>query len=210
MSLPPRGIPEDEKTLVSRQDIVATSYFSITMQQQLMSQMADMTPRKVMLQAPASQPLSRQQTQSAQQQIPITRTNTQDYQMSLKDIVATSYFSITMQQQLMSQMADIQPNQYIKQHTQGHITEHARDNTQVRVPHWNVQGQNSLAKQSALIAALQLDQFDVAMIQDSRIVAKKDGIPLIRVPNCHTYFIPASPECHGLLTIIRNNIYIYK
>ena len=48
--------------------------------------------------------------------------------------------------------------------------------------------------------------FNVAMIQDSRSVAKKDGIAPIRVPNCHTYFIPASPECHGLLTIIRNNI----
>ena len=92
------------------------------------------------------------------------------------------------------------------QHTQGHITEHARDNTEVRVLHWNDQGLNSPAKQSALIAALQLDHIDIAMIQDSRIVAKKNGIPPIRVPNCHTYFIPASPECHGLLTIIRNNI----
>ena len=33
--------------------------------------------------------------------------------MSLKDIVATGHLIMTMQQQLMSQMSDIQPNQYI-------------------------------------------------------------------------------------------------
>ena len=44
------------------------------------------------------------------------------------------------------------------------------------------------------------------MIQDSRIIARIDGKPPIRVPNCHTYFTPASAECHGLITIVRNNI----
>ena len=72
--------------------------------------------------------------------------------------------------------------------------------------HWNAQGLNNSAKQSGLISALQLDHIDIAMIQDRRISAKSDGKPPIRVPNCHTYFMPASEKCHGLLTIVRNNL----
>ena len=72
--------------------------------------------------------------------------------------------------------------------------------------HWNAQGLNNNSKQSALIAALQLDHIDIAMIQDSRISAKSDGTPPIRVPNCHTYFIPATGECHGLITIVKNTL----
>ena len=56
------------------------------------------------------------------------------------------------------------------------------------------------------MAALQLDNIDIAMIQDSCIVANKDGKAPLRVRNCHTYFIPASAECHGLITIIRNTL----
>ena len=44
------------------------------------------------------------------------------------------------------------------------------------------------------------------MIQDSRIVANNDGKAPLKVPNCHTYFTPASAECHGLITIIRNTL----
>ena len=92
------------------------------------------------------------------------------------------------------------------QHNEGYIPEHAPDHTKVRILHWNAQGLNSKSKQSTLVAALQLDHIDIAMIQDSRISSRNDGKPPIRVPNCHTYFIPASAECHGMLTIIRNNI----
>ena len=92
------------------------------------------------------------------------------------------------------------------QHNEGHIREYARDHGQIRIMHWNAQGLNNSGKQSALVAALQLDQIDVAMIQDSRIVANKDDKPPLRVPNCHTYFTPASAECHGLITIIRNTL----
>ena len=92
------------------------------------------------------------------------------------------------------------------QHNEGNITEHERHHSKVRIMHWNAQGLNNSAKQSGLVAALQLDHIDIAMIQDSRISAKSDGKPPIRVPNCHTYFIPASEECHGLLTIVRNNL----
>ena len=71
-------------------------------------------------------------------------------------------------------------------HHAGNITEHAGHTNQMRVPHWNAQCLNSIAKQSALIAALQLDHIDVALIQDSRISAKNDGKQPIRVPNCYT------------------------
>ena len=146
-----------------------------------------MTPRKVMLQTPASQPLTRQPTQSTQQQIQITRTNTQDFQMSLKD--NPSHHDHSTAADVSDGRHSAQP--VYSQHTQCHITEHARYNTQVRVLHWNDQGLNSSAKQSALIVALQLGHIDATMIQDSRIVAKKDGIPHIRVPNCYIYFKPA-------------------
>ena len=72
--------------------------------------------------------------------------------------------------------------------------------------HWNAQGLNTKEKQSALIASVQLDHIDVAMIQGSRITSNNEGKPPIRIPNCHTYFTPASAECHGLLTIVRNTI----
>ena len=91
-------------------------------------------------------------------------------------------------------------------HHEGHIPEHARHHDQVRILHWNAQGLNSSAKQSALVAAIELDHIDVVMIQDSRISANNEGKPPIRVPNCHTYFTPASAECHGLLTIVRNKL----
>ena len=90
-------------------------------------------------------------------------------------------------------------------HTQ-HTESHIRDYSQVRIMHWNAQGLNTKEKQSALIASIQLDHIDVAMIQDSRITSNNDGKPPIRLPNCHTYFTPASAECHGLLTIVRNTI----
>ena len=92
------------------------------------------------------------------------------------------------------------------QHYESDIPEHARHNHQIRILHWNVQGLNSKTKQSALIAAIQLDHIDVVMLQDSRIPANCDDKPPIRVPNCHTYFIASSAECHGLITIVRNNI----
>ena len=92
------------------------------------------------------------------------------------------------------------------QHNESHLTEHVRDNTEIRILHWNVQGLNSSEKQSALVAAIELDNIDVLMLQDSRISTRNDGKPPIRVPNCHTYSIPASAECHGLITIVRNNI----
>ena len=92
------------------------------------------------------------------------------------------------------------------QHNEGYIREYARDHGQVRILHWNAQGLNNSEKQSALVAALQLDNIDVAMIQDSRIVANNDGKAPLKVPNCHTYFIPASAECYGLITIIRNTL----
>ena len=92
------------------------------------------------------------------------------------------------------------------QYYESNITEHERHYTEIRIMHWNAQGLNNIGKQSALVAALQLDHIDVVMIQDSRLAARDDGKPPIRVPNCHTYFIPSSAECHGLITIVRNTI----
>ena len=72
--------------------------------------------------------------------------------------------------------------------------------------HWNCQGLNNRGKRSALMAAIQLDEIDVAMIQDSRISDNNDDKPPIRVPNYQTYYIPASAECHGLITIVKTNM----
>ena len=113
-----------------------------------------------------------QTTQSPQQQISITSINTQAYQMSVKDIVATSHLIMTMQQQLMFQMADIQPNQYIP----NILKAISQSMHEITLKYKSCIG---MPKQSALIAALQLDHIGVAMIQDSRIVSKKDGIPPI-------------------------------
>ena len=87
------------------------------------------------------------------------------------------------------------------QHSKGHITEYAGHNAKIRIMHWNCQGLNNQGKRSALMAAIQLDQIDVAMVQDSRISDNNDDKPPIRVPNYHTYYIPASAESHGLITI---------
>ena len=93
-----------------------------------------------------------------------------------------------------------------RQYNESNITEHARHHSEIRIMHWNAQGLNNPGKQSALVAAIQLDHIDITMIQDSRLATRDDGKPPIRVPNCHTYFIPTSAECHGLLTIVRNTI----
>ena len=85
-------------------------------------------------------------------QTPINRPTNKECQMSVKDIVATSQLIMTMQQHLMSQMAEIQPNAYIHNIMKA-ISESMHEITaKVRILHWNAQGLNNPEKQSALVA----------------------------------------------------------
>ena len=59
------------------------------------------------------EPQPSRQDQTVKHQAPLTGTITQDSQMTVKDIIATNQLIMTMQHQLMSQMSEIQPNQYI-------------------------------------------------------------------------------------------------
>ena len=92
------------------------------------------------------------------------------------------------------------------QHSKGHITEYGRHNAKIRIMHGNCQGFKNQGKRSALTAAIQLYQVDVVVVQYSRISVNNYDKPPIRVPNYHTYCIPASAECHDLITIVKTNM----
>ena len=62
---------------------------------------------------PEPLPSTSRLTHTTNLQAPITRSMNKECQMSVKDIVATSQLIMTMQQHLMAQMAEIQPNVYI-------------------------------------------------------------------------------------------------
>ena len=62
---------------------------------------------------PEPQPSTSGQSHTINLQAPLTRPMNKEPQMSVKDIVATSQLIMTMQQHLMAQMAEIQPNAYI-------------------------------------------------------------------------------------------------
>ena len=62
---------------------------------------------------PEPRPSTSRQHHHSNKQAPLNNTIHQECQMTVRDIVATSQLIMTMQQQLMSQMADIQPNKYI-------------------------------------------------------------------------------------------------
>ena len=109
--------------------------------------------------------------------------------MTVTDIVTTS--TLIMAETVNGTYGRHPVKHKYTQHAEIHLGGHARNNSKVRVLHWNAQGLNNKSKQFTLIAALQLDDIDIAMIQDSRILAINDGKP-IRILNCHTYFIPVS------------------
>ena len=78
----------------------------------------------------------------------------------------------------------------------------------IHIVHWNAQGANQ--KTSVIKNAILQDDLDIVMIQGTRYKPRKDDTPQLKIHGYHTYHIPARPESHGLVTIVKKHNSISK